>query len=336
MTFNSTSRMYKILDRAGSIALLMIAFMLLQDHRPLYRAPASDAPPALEHDQDAEKAEAAAKDKILRALSSPEALKLDPKLAALSAGWKPGQKGINPVEIRKVPLILERDEKTGKVTGRFPTPEDTAKITADVLSGDVMRGAPSDLTTYDCGPRKELGPRLAKLPPPAALRKKKGLGSNLWVVTAGLVAFQGASVAVFTQLPGEITGWDNAKPNFLNPKNTFTKGPHFDSDDWYWNYVGHPVSGSEYYLLARNRKLGPLASLGYATGMSTLWEVGPEAIYERASIQDLIITPVAGAVLGELRYQAKQALIDKSTGKANTTLKKILVVVIDPVDALLQ
>jgi hypothetical protein len=85
---------------------------------------------------------------------------------------------------------------------------------------------------------------------------------------------------------------------------------------------------------ARNRNLNWWQSFLYSAAMSTFWEYVTEGYYEQVSVQDLFITPIAGAVLGELRFQAKQALIDPSTGKARGFWRKALVVLLDPMDGL--
>lgn len=116
---------------------------------------------------------------------------------------------------------------------------------------------------------------------------------------------------------------------------TVQNGPRWDNDNWYWNYVGHPIGGSEYFLLARNRETSFLGSFAYSAGMSAMFEFLIESAYERASYTDLIVTPVTGAALGELRYQAKMAIVDPNTKKAPTLLGKIAVVILDPIDALI-
>ena len=141
-----------------------------------------------------------------------------------------------------------------------------------------------------------------------------------------------ATLAVLSALPDKVTGW--GKGSLENILYHAEQGPHFDTDPFYWNFMAHPFVGSEYYLLARNRNATWWQSLLYSAAMSAFWEFVTEGFFERPSIQDLTITPVAGAVLGELRYQAKEALIDPSTGKANKTWKKVLIVILDPINAL--
>jgi hypothetical protein len=158
--------------------------------------------------------------------------------------------------------------------------------------------------------------------------------SSLWGVSATMGTAMITTVVVLSFLPKDDTGWN--KPNFYGLKKNFTEGPSFDFDNFYFNYVAHPIDGSEFYLVARNRGLTWWQSFAYAAAVSTVFEFLIESAYERASWQDLWITPVSGTVIGELRWQAKKALENPHTGKPSGTVNKILYVVVDPVDAILQ
>jgi hypothetical protein len=151
-------------------------------------------------------------------------------------------------------------------------------------------------------------------------------------VTSSVVAFDLFCLGAFTLLPNSWTGWED--PEFKGLKENFTIGPRVDNDRWAWNDIAHPVAGAEYYLLPRNRGYSWYASFAYSAGMSTFWEYFIESAYEQASWQDIFITPVAGAALGELRWQLKKALVNPSTGRPVGPLKKTLYVLIDPIDAL--
>ncbi|MDP1929471.1 MAG: DUF3943 domain-containing protein, partial [Thiobacillus sp.] len=68
---------------------------------------------------------------------------------------------------------------------------------------------------------------------------------------------------------------------------------------WWINYVLHPYWGGTYYIRARERGLDRAQSFWYAALLSTLWEYGAEAMAEPVSAQDLVVTPVAGFLVGE-------------------------------------
>lgn len=155
--------------------------------------------------------------------------------------------------------------------------------------------------------------------------------ASLWGVTATVLTFDVVMVIGFTLLPSDVTGW--GEPRFNGLKKNFTVGPRVDNDRFLFNYVAHPLAGSEYYLIGRNRGLNWWQSAAYSAALSTAFEFLIESAYEQASWQDIWITPVAGTVFGELRWQVKKALENPSTGKPVGTLNKILYVVIDPFDA---
>jgi hypothetical protein len=79
--------------------------------------------------------------------------------------------------------------------------------------------------------------------------------------------------------------------------------PQWDEDHWYVNYLGHPYFGAIAYVRARERRFGAFGGFGYAALLSTLYEYGIEALFERPSYQDLIVTPVGGLLLGALLFE---------------------------------
>ena len=79
----------------------------------------------------------------------------------------------------------------------------------------------------------------------------------------------------------------------------FTSPPIWDKDDWAFNYVGHPIAGSYYYNSVRSQNATWLESFLFATFQSCVWEYVIEGLAERPSIQDLIVTPIGGVIIGE-------------------------------------
>jgi hypothetical protein len=84
----------------------------------------------------------------------------------------------------------------------------------------------------------------------------------------------------------------------------------FDDNYFDTNFITHPAAGLLYYLAARGNRLSPYESLGVAFGMSTLWEYVGE-FRERVSINDMLVTPISGSVLGESTTQLG-AFFDRS------------------------
>ena len=101
--------------------------------------------------------------------------------------------------------------------------------------------------------------------------------------------------------PKEVTGWspDWTQDAWRNVKRSLSAAPVWDDDDWQLNYIGHPVAGSYYYNSLRSQNASIFHSFLFATAQSFIWEYFIEATAEKPSTQDLIVTPIAGAFLGE-------------------------------------
>lgn len=101
-----------------------------------------------------------------------------------------------------------------------------------------------------------------------------------------------------------------------------------DGDPLLLNTVGHGFFGSEVYGRTRQCGHGPLASLAAAAVASTVWEYGPEALHQRPSALDLVWTPLAGALLGEGRFQLHRLV--RGQGERPGALRQVLLFVLDP------
>jgi hypothetical protein len=127
-----------------------------------------------------------------------------------------------------------------------------------------------------------------------------GLGRD----TAFLIAYQAAVAGVIYLLPEEISGWsDREKSRGLDNWVRNVSRPELDKDSWAINYIGHPYFGATYYIRARERGFGELSSFVYSALASTAYEFGVEAFFEKPSIQDLIVTPIGGALLGAFVFE---------------------------------
>jgi F0F1-type ATP synthase membrane subunit c/vacuolar-type H+-ATPase subunit K len=116
-----------------------------------------------------------------------------------------------------------------------------------------------------------------------------------------------SSIGILAIMPEDITNWNAAKleEKSLSQrwKDHVTTKPIWDNDSWVINYIGHPVSGAWYYTMGRNDGLSIGESAALSALMSTfIWEYGYEAFAEVPSIQDLIVTPLFGSILGEGMY----------------------------------
>jgi hypothetical protein len=84
--------------------------------------------------------------------------------------------------------------------------------------------------------------------------------------------------------------WDKYKSNFGKVV--------FDRDEPIWNWVVHPISGSQLFLYYRANGYNRAQALGMTFISSTLFEFTIEIYTEPASVQDLYQTPVIGSLLG--------------------------------------
>ena len=111
-------------------------------------------------------------------------------------------------------------------------------------------------------------------------------------------------------LPSEISGWSSVTfRNYgANMRRAFTSPPVFDHDKWYINYIGHPYQGTMFYNAVRSQNARVWQASLFTVGHVLVWEYVIESGLEQPSIQDLIVTPVAGIVLGEGIHRATMAM----------------------------
>ena len=94
------------------------------------------------------------------------------------------------------------------------------------------------------------------------------------------------------------------------------------------SFPGHPLSGSYYYLIARDSKLSRLESFLWSFAASSVHEFFIE-LPEVVSINDLVVTPVAGAAIGESMYQFGRYF--RCSKNKNDLMYKIIAAVMDPI-----
>lgn len=137
---------------------------------------------------------------------------------------------------------------------------------------------------------------------------------RLWVNTSVLIGAGVATMVVLEALPADATAWnktENAKtPMFKRWWRNVRNGPHWDGDNPVFNYVLHPYAGAAYYMGARSLGFNCWGSFVYGFCISTFfWEYGFESFNEIPSVQDLIITPVVGSLVGEAFYLIKRKIV---------------------------
>ncbi|MDY6407370.1 MAG: DUF3943 domain-containing protein [Pseudomonadota bacterium] len=150
---------------------------------------------------------------------------------------------------------------------------------------------------------------------PYSLTENKIDKKLLYQNTGGLIGASVATMGILYLMPTGFTNWDDDDHRSPTRKwwDNVSHRPVWDKDDFFLNYVTHPYAGAVYYMGARSAGANAYYSGLYSFALSTFfWEYGIEAFAERPSIQDLIVTPVFGSVLGECFYQGKRALLDNN------------------------
>jgi len=100
----------------------------------------------------------------------------------------------------------------------------------------------------------------------------------------------------------------------------------WDRDHWTINVIGHGLLGSELYFRPRHCGADWLPSFVFAASASAVWEYAFEANGVRPSGLDLAYTPIAGILLGEVRYVVHRA----ASRVGNPALRGILRALVDP------
>lgn len=160
--------------------------------------------------------------------------------------------------------------------------------------------------------------------------------TGLYAVTAV------ASFGLLWIAPVSISKWDKEQireDGLTNKwKENVRKGPVFDQDDFYMNYLIHPWAGGVYYMTARGSGYKRWESFTYSVLMSTFfWEYGVEPFAEVPSIQDLVITPVVGSIIGEGFFIAKGKIIQNERRILNSKfLGNTTLFIMDPFNEVLD
>lgn len=156
---------------------------------------------------------------------------------------------------------------------------------------------------------------------------------NFFVPAVGMMALLFA-------LPKSFTGWDSFDAQNLGEKwkSNVKAGPVMDEDKWVVNYIGHPYAGAAYYVVARHAGFTKTESFVYSAFMSAFfWEYGIESFAEVPSIQDLILTPVLGAFLGEFFVQgAKKIRSQNNEVLGSKVLGATSLFLMDPAGGILE
>jgi hypothetical protein len=145
---------------------------------------------------------------------------------------------------------------------------------------------------------------------------------------AYFLGYQFVAIGALYLAPESISGWSREEKqdySFSKWRNNVSK-PVWDEDVWWLNYVTHPYWGGAYYIQARERGLNRAQSFWYSALISTLYEYGAEALAEPVSIQDLVVTPLAGFLVGEYLFTPLRQRIRAKPGELDWSDKATLFV----------
>lgn len=153
------------------------------------------------------------------------------------------------------------------------------------------------------------------------------------------------AIGVLYMSPTSVSNWEekDLSPDAMGSRyaHKVKDGPVVDKDDVGINYIGHPYFGGAYYIHARNLGYQRNEAFMFSFLMSTvMYEYGVEAFFERPSMQDLVTTPVAGSLVGELmmlgerriRENGMRVLGSKILGRAGMVLLDPIGFAIDKID----
>ncbi|HET9952497.1 MAG TPA: DUF3943 domain-containing protein [Candidatus Eisenbacteria bacterium] len=201
--------------------------------------------------------------------------------------------------------------------GAVPEPGVLTVLRVTPASYDALR-----MPAFEVGPGSET----------RAVRGEEGFGPKFrraWIpITCGELALLGITAT----LPKSWTGWS---PHFVRDgashfSEAWTQPPIVDTDWWFHNYVGHPYGGSLYYNSVRAQGATVRQSFFMSMLLSTQWEYVFEAVAERPSVQDLVITPVIGSLLGEAIHRTTARMRRNGT----SLLEKVFITLFNPASAL--
>jgi hypothetical protein len=161
-------------------------------------------------------------------------------------------------------------------------------------------------------------------PEPALAPDWKGVRRD----TYHFLGYQFAVLGLLYVMPTSVTNWEQDGQHLDKWWDNVTH-PNWDEDAFYINYLLHPYWGATYYVRGRERNLSRWQSFGYSTLLSTLYEFGAEALFEKPSYQDLIVTPILGSLLGEFVFMSIRNSIKAKAGPHDTA-DRFLLVLTDP------
>lgn len=191
---------------------------------------------------------------------------------------------------------------------------DAIPAVTDTLATDSMLLA-SELSSAEIALGcQEVGEKLTLYDYPYSRTRSMPDWRRLWLNTGILMGAGVSTMLILEALPSDATAWNKTENGKVGMFERWWRnvhlGPVWDKDSPIFNYVLHPYAGAAYYMGARSNGFNMWGSFLYSFCISTFfWEYGFEAFNEIPSVEDLIITPVVGSILGEGFYIAKRYIV---------------------------
>ncbi len=206
------------------------------------------------------------------------------------------------------------------LTGSLRTSAQEVVIPEEIEFAQIEITAPEPaVAAIDTSFLAEMKPLMSKGTPvspywlPYSFKRKTPDWHRMWQNTALLSGAFITTLVVLETLPEGSTNWSRAEirstPFYERWWHHVSKGPAWDHDSPIFNFILHPYAGAVYFMSARSCGFNFWQSLLYSFIISDVgWEFGIEATMERPSVQDLIITPVIGSLVGEGFFKLKHMI----------------------------
>ncbi len=178
------------------------------------------------------------------------------------------------------------------------------RFRASTLAGGIAFGllAPPGLASAEGPPTAPVAPT-SKVPKAAQaeserLASESELSPDVLRASLEIALALGGATLWYVIDERNVLDWD--KPSL---EGRFTgEAWRFDNNSFGINNVAHPLTGAGMYALARGNRIGPWGSFAASLVGSTFWEFVIE-FNEKVSVNDMLVTPVAGIPIGEFFHK---------------------------------
>jgi len=168
--------------------------------------------------------------------------------------------------------------------------------------------------------------------------KYQALADDSFTITMMAVG----AIGVLYVSPDSFSNWEDKdlSPAVMGERYSHKvgDGPVVDKDADDVNFIGHPYFGGAYYIHARKLGYQRDDAFIFSFLMSTcMYEYGVEAFFERPSMQDLVFTPIAGSLVGELMMWGERSVkANNSQVLGSKTVGHICLVLMDPIGSAIK